>query len=236
MQELENPDVLEARLGYTYCRKDIRDLALTHPSAYGRGEVNTDYERLEFLGDAVLELTVTEYLFHNLPKAPEGLMTQLRARVVGRPNLAAAARKLELNKFMILGKGEDISGGRDRDSNLSNTFEALLGAIFLDSDFETAKAITLALLQESLDSVTLDPREINPKGELQMELQKLYPESPTYVCTEHPEAGMGDTRFSVTVLWRGITLGHGQGNSKRRAEVQAASEALEKRSWLTPAP
>lgn len=230
MQERENPDLLDTRLGYSYQRKDLRNLALTHPSAYGRGEVNTDYERLEFLGDAVLELTVTEYLFHHLPQAPEGLMTQLRARVVGRPNLAAAARRLELNKFMILGKGEDQSGGRERDSNLSNTFEALLGAIHLDSDFETAKGITLSLLKDSLEDVTSDPREINPKGELQIELQKIYPESPVYACSE--EMKDNALHFSVDVVWRGLTLGHGEGHSKRRAEVAAATEALENKLWL----
>ncbi len=230
MQAPLSPELLDARLGYSYKRDDLRRLALTHPSAYGRGEVNTDYERLEFLGDAVLELTVSEFLYKALPQAPEGLMTPLRSRVVGRPNLAAAARELGLGDFLIMGKGEEQSGGRDRDTNLSNTFEALLGAVFLDSDFDTAKQVTLALLKNSLADVKADPREINPKGELQMELQKIYPESPLYLCTESdPDS---PRRFSVEVSWRGKILGHGFGTSKRRAEVAAAREALENKAWL----
>lgn len=229
MQSLKLSELLDERLGYYFKDAGIRKLALTHPSAYNRGEVNTHYERLEFLGDAVLELVVTEYLFEKMPLAPEGLMTQLRARVVGRANLAVLGRELELNQFMILGKGEEMTGGRDRESNIANTFEAVLGAVFLDSDFATAKGVALNLLGGSLESVAEDPREDNPKGELQMELQKRYPESPQYQTEEAPAGS--EVKFFSKVVWRGEVLGEGAGDSKRKAEVAAALDSLLRKSW-----
>lgn len=223
---VENPhsEELDSVLGYAFNDDSLRDLALTHPSAYHHAQVNTDYERLEFLGDAVLQLTITEFLYHNLPNAPEGLMTQLRARIVGRGNLSQTTLSLGVPAYIRLGKGEELSGGRHRESTLANTFEALLGAIFLDSDFATAKKIALQLLHKSLLDVTSDPRDINPKGELQSELQRLYPEAPIYTTIENVPPT--PTRFSSSVHWRGVLLGQGDGNSKRKAEVAAALNAL----------
>lgn len=219
------------RLNYEFKDVSLLNLALTHPSSYVRGEINTHYERLEYLGDAVLELVVTEYLYKMLPTAPEGLMTQLRARVVGRPSLVGLARELELNKHMRLGKGEEQSGGRMRDSNLSNTFEAVIGAVFLDSNFEKVKEILLAILDKPLKAVTIDPREDNPKGELQTELQKIYPEAPKYATVENGSQAIQGKFFS-TVIWRDNPLGSGYGESKRKAEVAAARDSLKQKKWL----
>ena len=221
--------LLDARLGYEYKDSELRLMALTHPSFYNKADSQAHYERLEFLGDAVLQLVVTEFLYRQLPQATEGLMTQLRARVVSRTSLALVARRLELNSFILMGKGEELSGGRERESTLSNTFEALLGAIMLDSNFEVAKKVTLALLEESLLEVSQNPREMNPKGELQTLLQKIYPESPVYKTEENEDKSL--SRFRSEVLWRGFCVGKGMGESKQRAEVQAAEQALAGKLW-----
>lgn len=225
----EPSESLDERLGYSFKNPELRDLALTHPSTFTYGQTNTDYERLEFLGDAVLELTVTEFLYHKLPQASEGLMTQLRSRVVSRPSLAKTARALGLPAYLRLGKGEDSTGGRDRDSNLSNTFEALLGSIFLDSHFEMAKKVTLALLHDSLNEVAQNPKEYNPKGELQSELQKIVPETPIYQTLENESRQ--PARFTARVFWRDLELGIGHGESKRKAEIAAADHALGLKVW-----
>lgn len=227
-ESLDTKDI-DNIIGYTYKQENLRQLALTHPSVYKKADSNTDYERLEFLGDAVLELAITEYLYTHLPLAPEGLMTQLRSRVVSRPNLAATAKQLGLHQFLILGKGEERSGGRERDTTLSNTFEALLGAAFLDSDYPTTRELILRLLAPSLREVTENPREVNPKGELQALLQSILPITPVYQCIEIEENN--HPLFQAQVFWQNTLLGTGTGESKRRAEVASATDALTQKIW-----
>lgn len=222
---------LESRLGYTFRNKTFLIQALTHPSVTNQPETRLIYERLEFLGDAVLQLAVTEALFGELPNASEGEMTQLRARTVSRKNLGEYGFNLGLQHLIILGKGEEKAGGRHKNSIMANTFESVFGAIILDSDYETAKAIALKTLASALEHASTNPKEINPKGELQSILQDIYPESPSY-DTQEVNSPTSPERFASVVSWRGQDIGSGFGPNKRKAEVTAALSALENRSWV----
>ena len=159
-----NYAALEDKLGYRFKNPDLLRQALTHPSTDSRPETRLTYERLEFLGDAILQLAVTQYLYLHLPQAPEGVLTQLRARTVSRANLGKYGFILELDKYITLGKGEEKAGGRNKNSIIANTFESVFGAMSLDSDYETARAIALRVLHDALNSAASHPKEINPKG------------------------------------------------------------------------
>ncbi len=133
---------LESLIGYEFKDKSLLKQALTHSSYANEQKINRsgDYERLEFLGDAVLEVISSEFLFHKYPDLPEGKLTKLRASMVCEPSLAICARDLDLGKFILLGKGEEATGGRNRESITSDVMEAIIGAIFLDGGMEKAKA------------------------------------------------------------------------------------------------
>ena len=227
---------LEAKLGYTFNNPSLLVQAMMHPSASANPKTRITYERLEFLGDAVLELAVSRGLFDALPEAPEGVLTHMRSRIVSRQHFYRMALKLEIDKYIILGKGEERTGGRVRLSNLANTFETVFGAIVLDSDYETARTIALRILQEAIRTASSDLREHNPKGELQSTLQTIFPESPSYETKELNQTDGDPRRFSSTALWRGIPIGSGFGASKRKAEVAAATDALQQRAWLREIP
>lgn len=222
---------LEEKLGYHFHHSKLLKQALTHPSADSKPETRRTYERLEYLGDAILQLAVTQYLYNRMPQSPEGELTQLRARIVSRANLGKYGFILGLDRFIALGKGEERAGGRSKNSIIANTFESVFGAMSLDSDYETAKAVALRVLQESLESAAAHPKEINPKGELQAILQEILPETPSY---QTEEKGTRDTadRFESHVFWHGKAIGIGHGSSKRKAEVAAASHALKTKAWL----
>jgi ribonuclease-3 len=200
--------------------------ALTHSSvALDRGQQSSDNERLEFLGDAVLQLVMTEHLFQLFPQFEEGRLTKIRTRLVSRTALRSYASRLELGKYIIMGRGEEASGGRERSSILGDAFEALIGAIYLDSDFLKARQFVLTEAAGQLHRVTLEPEEINPKGKLQELLQSKAPSSPLYEHLE--ERGKAHLRhFRCRVLWEGRELGSGEGHSKKEAEVAAATQAL----------
>ena len=142
MQEGYTLQTLEERIGYRFQDRMLLTQALTHSSFTNEQKINKakNYERLEFLGDAVLELVSSEFLFREYPQVPEGELTKLRASMVCEPSLAFCARDLELGKYMRLGKGEESTGGRNRDSITSDAMEALIGAIYLDGGMEKAKA------------------------------------------------------------------------------------------------
>ncbi len=224
---------LEQRLGYRFNNPELLRQALTHPSADSRPETRRTYERLEFLGDAILQLAVTQYLYHHMPKSPEGELTQLRARTVSRANLGKYGFILGLENFIILGKGEEKAGGRQKNSIVANTFESVFGAMSLDSDFETAKGVALNILHDALTFAAEQPKEINPKGELQAILQDILPETPVYQ-TQETGPVESPTRFQSSVIWRGRVIGSGTGASKRKAEVAAATAALTAKQWLNP--
>jgi ribonuclease-3 len=219
---------LQSHLGYTFRDEALLRLALTHPSvAHEQGLPVQTNQRLEFLGDAVLQLALTRELYDRFPAFGEGPLTKARAKLVNRRSLAERARQLGLGRHLILSRGEVISGGRERPSALADTFEALLGAIFLDGGFETARNFILSQFLSAVGELTAIPILENPKGELQELLQSFSSEAPRYhvVSATGPDH---DRVFECTVRHDGIELARGRGKSKKSAESEAALAALKK--------
>lgn len=222
---------LEERLGYQFRDNALLEEALTHPSlGHETQRRHFDNQRLEFLGDAVLQLVITEKLFQQFAGEAEGQLTKLRSRLVSRDALKRHAQALELGKFLKLGRGEEASGGRQRSSTLADAFEALIGAIYLDSNLETARDFILRQAAAQLEQVKRQPVDVNPKGQLQEVLQAISPSSPMYevVSQSGPEHAK---RFVVRAVWEGISLGEGSGRSKKEAETAAAAEAMQQKRW-----
>lgn len=226
---------LEIRIGYKFRNTLLLAEALTHPSlGFETKQPHFDNQRLEFLGDAVLQLIFTEHLFQLFPADAEGQLTKLRARLVSREGLKDRAAELGLGPFIMMGRGEEATGGRKRASILANTFEALIGAMYLDGGFEVAREFSLRESSQVLQDILKDPDEANPKGELQELLQAISPRSPTYEIVT--ESGPDHERaFEARVGWEGLELGVGRGKSKKQAEADAARQALATRRWI-PAP
>jgi ribonuclease III len=217
---------LEEQLGYQFRNPLLLAEALTHPSlAYETHRAHFDNQRLEFLGDAVLQLIFTHELFRMFMDFNEGNLTKLRARLVSRTALASYARSRDIGAHLLMGRGEETSGGRSRASTLSDAFEALIGAIYLDGGLETAREVVLRLCSAELKSIAESPREVNPKGHLQEMLQALSAGSPHYtiISEEGPDH---NKRFIARVTWSGHVLGTGNGLSKKQAETAAAEAAL----------
>ncbi len=218
-----NLNELENRINYSF--KDISKLkrALTHSSYYsGTKDVNTNNERYEFLGDAVLELISSEKLFFDYKDKPEGELTRLRASIVCEPTLAECARNIELGKYLLLGKGEDMTGGRNRDSVISDAMEALIGAIFLDGGMENAKNFVLKFVLNDIEKKKLF---YDSKTILQEMIQEHKGLSVEYVI-EKEYGPAHDKTFEAAVISEGKILGRGVGKNKKRAEQQAAFEAI----------
>jgi ribonuclease-3 len=227
---------LEQRIKYKFRNSLLLAEALTHPSlGHETQRHHFDNQRLEFLGDAVLQLIFTEYLFDHYPDFTEGQLTKLRARLVSREGLRVLAQNLELGKYLMMGKGEETSGGRDRASALADAYEALMGAMYLDSDYVTVRRIVLTESREVLENLDVNPPEANPKGKLQEILQAISQVSPTYPIV-HQSGPEHQKQFISKILWEGIELGKGEGRSKKQAEVNAAHDALGKKLWLQTAP
>jgi ribonuclease-3 len=222
---------LEERIGYKFRNSLLLAEALTHPSLrHETQQRHFDNQRLEFLGDAILQLIISEHLYEHFADQPEGQLTKLRSRLVSREALKHYAAALELGGFLLMGRGEEASGGRSRISTLADAFEALIGAIYLDGGLEKTRDFVLTQAQRSLEAVAEEPVDINPKGHLQELLQSISPQSPVYelVSESGPEH---DKRFVVQAIWEGIVLGRGSGRSKKQAETAAAVEALEAKKW-----
>ncbi|PQJ28731.1 ribonuclease III [Rubritalea profundi] len=228
-------DSLEALLGYKFRNSLLLAEALTHPSlAYETQRPHFDNQRLEFLGDAVLQLALTAHLYHLFPGFSEGDLTKMRARLVSKEALHHLAIGIDLGGYVLLGRGEEASGGRERASTLADAFEALLGAVYLDGGFEAACDVVLKVAKEEVDKISEKPEEENPKGRLQEALQAILPESPVYkvVNEEGPDH---DKYFVVEVHWNNIMLASGKGKNKKQAEAAAAGNAIEVKSWETAA-
>jgi ribonuclease-3 len=222
---------LEERIGYKFRNSLLLAEALTHPSlGHETQQRHFDNQRLEFLGDAILQVVITEYLFQNFADQPEGQLTKLRSRLVSRDALKAYAAALDLGQFLLMGRGEEASGGRARASTLADGFEALIGAIYLDGGLEKTRKFILAQAQENLAQLAEKPVDINPKGHLQEFLQSISPQSPVYelISQSGPEH---DKTFVVQAVWEKIVLGRGSGRSKKQAETAAAVQALELKKW-----
>ena len=225
---------IETRLGYKFRNPLLLAEALTHPSlAYESQRPHFDNQRLEFLGDAVLQLIVTEELFRLFPDFPEGQMTKLRSRIVSRRALGRFALEMNLGDYVLLGKGEESTGGRRRVSTLADAFEALIGAIYLDAGFPPARQMILRVMQSEIEELSHSPEEKNPKGELQEALQAISPQAPSYRIVG--ESGPDHRKvFHAEVCWLGTVLAAGKGKSKKEAEARAAGEAMRTRVWEKP--
>jgi len=218
----------QTRLGYVFRDEGLLRLALTHPSvAHEQGAPSPHNQRLEFLGDAVLQLVLTRELYEKFPAFDEGPLTKARAKLVNRRTLADHARILGLGAQMILSRGEEMHGGRERVSTLADTLEALLGAIFLDRGFEAAREFILREFSAAFGQLNTLPLIDNPKGELQELLQARSPEAPEYqvIATTGPDH---DRVFECIVQHGNVELARGCGKSKKAAESDAARVALQK--------
>jgi len=214
---------LESIIGYQFKKPELLHQALTHSSfANEKHKKQSDNERLEFLGDAVLELVSSEFLFKNYPKMPEGEMTKFRASIVCEPTLALCTKEIELGKFLYLGKGEDLTGGRNRKSILSDAMEAVIGAIYLDGGFEAAKEFVHRFILVDIEHKKLfhDSKTI-----LQELVQGNYKEELHYVLVGE-EGPDHDKSFKVEAMIGDKVVGHGIGHTKKAAEQEAAYEAL----------
>lgn len=222
---------LEERIGHKFRNSLLLAEALTHPSlGHETKRHHFDNQRLEFLGDAVLQLIITEHLYTVFPRESEGRLTKLRSRLVSREALCGHALKLDLGQYLMMGRGEEACGGRQRMSTLADAFEALLGAIYLDTDLATARRFLLTLAAPDLAQIEVEPIDINPKGHLQELLQAISPRSPVYEVLS--ESGREHEKtFVVRVLWEGIVLGEGEGRSKKQAETVAAYVAMQRKLW-----
>lgn len=217
---------LQDKIGYRFKDESLLKQALTHSSFANEQKINklNNYERLEFLGDAVLELVSSEFLFNENKDMPEGQLTRLRASMVCEPALAYCARDIELGSYILLGKGEEATGGRKRDSITSDVMEAVIGAIFLDGGIENAKEFinhfVLSDLENKilfLDSKTLLQEEIQKKNTAQLRYELVGETGPDH-----------DKQFSVEAYLDDKLIGSGVGRTKKAAEQQAAYEALMK--------
>lgn len=220
-------DTLETILGHTFRDPALLLLALTHGSlGYESQRAFADNQRLEFLGDAVLQLTLSHLLFQRLPQADEGVLTQARAQLVSTKALARIARRIGLGAHLRIGRGEEANGGRDRDSTLADGLEAIAGAIHLDAGSDAALHFSAHLFAEDLEALSRGPLDTNPKGQLQELIQAVSTLAPLYqiVGEEGPDHAKN---FIACVTWQGRELGRGAGHSKKEAETQAAQAALD---------
>lgn len=218
---------LEQRLGVTFRDRALLQLALTHPSTALRPEAVPQHnQRLEFLGDAVLQLILTTELFRRHPEEGEGTLTKARSRLANREFLAHQAKRLDLGRFLRFSKGEEAGGGRRRPSNLSDALEAVIGAVYLDQGFAAAEQMVLRFVADELAGLVLEPDAENPKGQLQEILQSSGVEPPVYRVEE--ATGPDHQRlFRCSVHHLGRRLAEGAGPSKKMAESAAARAALE---------
>lgn len=215
------PTDIERILGYSFKNKAVLKEALTHKSFAGEHRGVKHNERLEFLGDSILGAIVADYIYNKCPHDEEGVLSKIKANLVSRRNLYLWGKALNLGQFIALGRGELATGGRERDSIISNAVEAVLGAVYLDGGYEAARAVILPWAQTQ--ELTQDAQDY--KSALQEFLQKSGPAVPEYevIQTVGPEH---DKTFTVRVSLRGKELGIGKGHNKKLAEQAAAHNAL----------
>lgn len=217
---------LENKLGYKFKNINLLKNALTH-SSYAN-EVRNGFssnERLEFLGDSVLSIIVSDYIFNKFPKMPEGELTRLRSSLVCEKALCEFSRELNLGDYLLLGKGEEKSGGRERDSILADAFEAVLAAIYIDGGMEPAKKHVMNFVLREIKHHSSEDTFKDYKTNLQEIIQQNPEESISYILTD--ESGPDhDKSFTVEVRMNSNVIGVGSGKSKKQAEQMAAKEAL----------
>lgn len=220
---------LEKRLGVRFWKRDFLKRALTHKSYANEKRWSAEFhnERLEFLGDAVLELAISDILMKSYPKGSEGDLSKVRASIVNEKSLAKLARSLKLGEELYLGKGEELGQGREKSSLLADAYEAVLGALYLDRGFKKSFKIIQKHFTQIFSELHEDPIHKDYKTELQEKAQNVYKTIPKYRLVE--EMGPDhDKTFKIDILIHQEVYGVGQGKSKKEAEQKAAREALEK--------
>ncbi|ERM59861.1 MULTISPECIES: ribonuclease III [Vibrio] len=218
-------DKLERKIGYQFNDADLIHLALTHRSAAGKHN-----ERLEFLGDSILSFVIADDLYHRFPKVNEGDMSRMRATLVRGHTLAELGREFELGDYLKLGPGELKSGGFRRDSILADAVEAIIGAVYLDSDTEVVRGIILSWYQSRLDAIQPGVSQKDPKTRLQEFLQGRRNPLPVYTVT-NIKGEAHNQEFTVECEVAGVDKPViGKGTSRRKAEQAAAETALEQLS------
>lgn len=219
------PEELEEKLHYHFKNRDLLITALTHSSYANEAKAPTKYnERLEFLGDSVLSLVVANYLFRHSTR-PEGELSRMRASLVSEEALFQFAKEIDLGAYLRLGRGEELGGGRERPSVVSDAFEAVIAALYLDGGMEAARSFILPFITEGKTA------EEDYKTKLQEVIQQNPEDKLSYAVTG--ESGPAhDKRFEVTVLLNGSAMAAGTGRSKKSAEQQAAKAALRKLNQL----
>jgi ribonuclease III len=218
---------LQERIDCPFEDPALLELALSHRSYCAEHSAVESNERLEFLGDAVLGLVVTDYMFRRYPLLPEGELAKIRASVVNAEVLAEVAVAIDLGPALRLGKGEDASGGRAKISILSDALEAVIAAVYLDGGWVTAQRVVLALLEERVDEAAEGPGDRDYKSLLQELAARRFERLPRYqVRDEGPDHAK---QFFATVLVGGVARGEGEGRSKKQAEQAAAAAAW---AWL----
>ena len=227
MDEYRNLKELQEKLGYTFSDISLLKRALIHRSF---GNENWEYkninnEKLELLGDAVLDLIVTEYLYRNFDLASEGELAKMKSMIVSEPVLADISSEISLGNYLLLSKGEELTGGRERESILGDVFEALLGAIYLDSNLEISKKVALKYLEYKINHINENEDLIDYKTILQEYSQRVYKIIPVYeVINEIGPDHKKSLEISVRVKENEI-LGVGIGKNKKQAEQLAAKKA-----------
>jgi ribonuclease-3 len=227
-------DQLQKRLSYRFKRPDLLREAITHKSYYheNKNDVRQDNERLEFLGDAVLDLVIAELLINCLPNATEGDLSKAKAQLVSEPMLNQIARQIEIGRFVFLGKGEELTQGREKPSILADALEAIIAALYLDGGFDEAKAFVGRCFEEPLQGLTKfsgaepsAPAHSDYKTSLQELCQKKFETLPVYELLR--QSGPDHQKqFEIQLFISGRVISQGVGRTKKEAEQMAAKEAL----------
>ena len=225
---MNSPD-LQQKIGYRFKDETLLRKALTHGSYIKDKKERCDRnnERLEFLGDAFFDAIVSEELYNRLGHVEEGALTKLRALVVCEKSLARHARQMEIGKYLFLGKGEECTGGRNREALLADALEAVIGAVVLDGGYEAARYVVLNIFKDRIDDAVSGRLNDDHKTALQEKLQAAGETRISYVV-DREEGPDHDKTFYVNLLCAGELLGSGRGKSKKEAEQNAAKEALER--------
>jgi ribonuclease-3 len=232
---VEHLPALERTIDYRFRDRSLLVASLMHRSYYAGTEVNAalqSNERMEFLGDSVLSLVVNDYLYHRYPDKTEGELTKMKSVVVSKQVLAHLAKKINLGPFVLVSDNAQRAGVSTMDSVLSDTLEAVFGAVFIDGGFESARRVILEVLPDNIGDVVYKEESINYKSLLQEYIQALHKVPPRYRV--HSTTGPDhDKEFAVEVVVKGNILGTGSGKTKKHAEQEAAREAYRR---LTNAP
>lgn len=226
---LKQLSLIQSLIHVKFKDKNLLNRALIHRSYVNESSTGKikDNERLEYLGDSVLGLIVNEYLFKRFEDYPEGDLAKIKSAVVSEPTLAKVARDIKLGNYLLMGKGEELSGGRDRSSILANSFEALIGAVYLDQGLKECRNFILSLLKKDIERIDRMTYLRDPKTTLQEYVQKKYKDRPVYEVME--ENGPDHKKeFIVRLIINGTEVSRGTGTSKRKAEMTAAEHILKK--------